>query len=238
VVMTVRWWIARGYRRALKRVRHRASLNEERRRISSDVHDDLGAELSNVLMHARNASRKATDPDSKAAMDHVGQGIARTIARIDEVIWSLDPQRDTLRATVDFIEQQAGDYLEGHGLAFRTVVHIPDEEVGLSANRRREIWLIVREALRNVVKHAEASTVSIEWGAKASGLALVFEDDGNGFHPEDLDITRNGVPNMRERARRLEATFSIGRGAQGGTRIEVDLPWAFTPGPTAVRGKR
>lgn len=224
IVVLVRSIITRRYRRALALERQRAVLNEERRRISADVHDDLGAELSNALMHVRNAARNAAAPEVRAPIDAAAGKVAGTIARIDEIIWSLDPHRDNLRATVHFIEQQAGDQLAAHGIRFRTEVAVSEEDVPLSANQRREIWLIVREALRNVVKHARATTVTIAWSNDGSGTGLMIEDDGEGL-PDGAEHTgRHGIGNMRLRASRIGATLQVGPRPGGGTRIEVRLP--------------
>ncbi|HEY0976735.1 MAG TPA: two-component regulator propeller domain-containing protein [Flavobacteriales bacterium] len=233
--LLVRNSITRSYRRALDRERQRTALNEERRRISADVHDDLGAELSNVLMHVRNAARTTSDPVAKSSMEKVAGGVAVTIGRIDEIIWSLDPQRDNLRATVHFIEQQASDHLATHGINFRTAVSISEDELHLSANRRRELWLIVREALRNVVKHAKASTVTITWTGDARGSTLTIEDDGDGFPEEPVGTGRSGLKNMQERARKIGATFHAGPGANGGTKVEVVLPPMTSPQRMTVR---
>ncbi len=223
VVGAVRAATMRRYARVLERERQRTALDEERRRISADVHDDLGAELSNTLMHARIAARRTADEGARATMIRVSESIAGTIARIDEIIWSLDPARDSLRATVDFIEQQTGDYLEAHGIAFRAAVALPGEDRLLSANNRREIWLIVREALRNVVKHAQASTVGMHWAFEHGELLLRVEDDGVG--PVNSSRTdRHGLANMADRAERLGARLTMEAGELGGTSIELRIP--------------
>lgn len=239
VIGAVRAATMRRYANALERERQRTALNEERRRISADVHDDLGAELSNVLMFARTASRRATDEASRATMARVTESIAGSIARIDEIIWSLDPQRDTLQATIDFIEQQAGDYLEAHEIGFRAAVDLPRTDRVLSANTRREIWLVVREALRNVVKHAQATTVSISWAFTGEEVVLGLEDDGVG--PAGADRPdRYGMGNMLARAERLGARLTISTGALGGTRIELRVPAHLMelPVPTPGAGSR
>ena len=190
-----------------------------RRRIAADVHDDLGADLSRLLMHARQQEIDG------ARGTRISDGILASMEKIDEIIWSLDPRRDTLRSTVQFIEQQAKELATVNCMSFRTQVDIPDEEVPLSAQMRRELLLIAREAMRNVVEHAEAKQIRFlaEYGSKV--FRMVIEDDGTGFDAKKMARGRHGLDNMRERAERMGGTFFIQPSAPSGTRVEVRLPF-------------
>lgn len=110
-------------------------------------------------------------------------------------------------------------------MSFRTQVDIPEEEVPVSAQMRRELLLIAREALRNVVEHAGAGQLRFhaQYGSKV--FRMVIEDDGAGFDPTTMNRGRHGLDNMRERAERMGGTFSIQPSAPNGTRVEVKLPF-------------
>lgn len=203
----------------LQQARQLVAVNEERRRIAADVHDDLGADLSRLLMHARILETSAAIRDGA-----VTKGIRGTIDRIDEIVWSLDPRRDTLRGTINFIEQQARELADAHGLRFRTSVSLPDAEIHLPASTRRDVMLIAREALRNVTEHAQAGTLSITCDWSGDMLTLAVEDDGVGMDPAAANGARNGLTNMRERAERLQATLHFGAGPTGGTRVLLRMP--------------
>ncbi|HRF82000.1 MAG TPA: histidine kinase, partial [Flavobacteriales bacterium] len=167
------------------------ALNEERRRIAADVHDDLGADLSRLLLQVR---RTGADPDEYD--NRIRQGITAAINKIDEIIWSLDPRRDTLEGTLTFAEQLAIEICEANGMSFRTNVQLTDRRIPLSAKARREVFLIIKESIRNVVEHACATTLRL--GAEMAGEVVVIsiEDDGVGFLPT-ISTPRNGMKNMR-----------------------------------------
>lgn len=215
-------WSRRDLRKRIEEVRATAVVNEERRRIAADVHDDLGADLSRVLMHARRLESQAGAPEASS----VSSGIMATIDRIDEVIWSLDPKRDTLRSTVHFIEQQARELAEANALRYRTVVELPEGDIPLAAKDRREVMLIAREALRNVVEHARATTLRVEWRLEGNALSMAVADDGTGMVPPNGE-ERHGIQNMKDRAQRLGGTLSISSVEPHGTRVElwVYLKW-------------
>ncbi len=213
------YWSRRDLRRQLERVRALAAVNEERRRIAADVHDDLGADLSRVLMHARQLESAGIGTEAR-----VSKGIVETIDKIDEIIWSLDPKRDTLQSTVHFIEQQARELAEAHGLKFRTDVDLPETDLPLAANERRELLLIAREAMRNVVEHAAANTLRMGWTMANGEIRMAVEDDGIGMPADQDSNSRNGLKNMRDRSERLGGTLLITPLPTGGTRVETRIP--------------
>lgn len=220
IVLFTRGVLRRRYQRTMEKVRQQEALNEERRRIAADVHDDLGADLSRLLMHAR--KHASTSEPAEAA--RLTLGIASAIDKIDEIIWSLDPRKDTLRSTVQFIEQQGRELTEAHGLRFRTSVQLPEADVPLAANARRELMLIAREAMRNVVQHAKATTLRIDWSFSDDRLMMIIADDGIGIPDRTGSSSRrHGLSNMQERAHRLGGTLTIGRNEPHGTRVEMTM---------------
>ena len=207
---------SRRYRAELALLRQREAVNEERRRIAADVHDDLGADLSSLLLHARQAQSRP----EPVALQRVTEGIGRAVSKIDEIIWSLDPRRDTLQATVAFVEQQLAELLGMAGIAFRSAIDCPGAPVPLAAEARRNILLLLREAARNVVKHAHATEVWLRCERVGDHVHLVLEDNGTG--PGTARTAgRSGWTNMRERAARLGGTLHIAPATPSGTRVEL-----------------
>lgn len=205
----------RRFRKQLARVQAMAVVNEERRRIASDVHDDLGADLSRLLLHARQLEHQTAGGDKR-----VTAGLSASIDKIDEIIWSLDPNRDTLRSTVHFIEQLARELAETHGVRFRTEVDMHQVDAPLAASTRRELMLLAREALRNAIEHAAPTTLWFRCGWDQRTVQLSVEDDGLGFDP-GAPTERNGLKNMHARAGRLGGELHIGPREEGGTRVVV-----------------
>ncbi|MEO8587995.1 MAG: two-component regulator propeller domain-containing protein [Flavobacteriales bacterium] len=220
LVQVTRRSLRRKCSRALAELRERQVVNEERTRIATDIHDDLGADLSRLLMYARQAEPDARDAEERP----LTEGLDRAIDKMDEIIWALDPRRDTLQSTVQFIEQQAHELAEARGLKFRAKVQVPREPVHLTAKQRRELMLLAREAVRNILDHAEASTLWIEWTTETNAVQLLIRDDGKGFDPATADPSRHGLTNMRIRAGHLGGTLLIEREDPTGTRVHLWFP--------------
>jgi signal transduction histidine kinase/ligand-binding sensor domain-containing protein len=207
------------YKKKLAAVQAQMVLNEERRRIAADVHDDLGADLSKLLLQVR---RQGAAPD-----DHelrLSKGVIAAISKIDEIIWSLDPKRDSLEGSLNFIEQYAMELCEANGLAFRTIAQLPDGEIPLTAFERREVFLLFKEAIRNVVKHAAATTLSLHAALEGDVVVISISDDGIGMDPDHKSVGRNGSSNMRERASRLGGVLFVRSIEPKGTRVELHFP--------------
>ena len=219
LVLFLRQYERARYKKRLAAVHEEMALNEERRRIAADVHDDLGADLSKLLLQVR---RVGTTPD-----DHelrVSEGVMAAINKIDEIIWSLDPKRDSLEGTLNFIERYAMELCEVNGLAFRTTAQLPDGEIALTAFERREVFLIAKEAIRNVAKHAAATTLSLHAALEGEVVVISISDDGIGMDPDHKSGGRNGSSNMRERASRLGGVLFVRSMDPKGTRVELHFP--------------
>jgi len=219
MVLVLRRYERSRYRKRLAAVQAQMALNEERRRIAADVHDDLGADLSRLLLQAR---RTGTDPDEHDV--RIRQGVTAAINKIDEIIWSLDPRRDTLEGTLTFAEQLAIEICEANHMAFRIKLQLSDKSIPLSAKARREVFLIIKEAIRNVVEHAFATTLRLKADVTGEVVVVSIEDDGVGYTPTTLSMTRNGMKNMRERAARLGGVILVMPNLPKGTRVELHFP--------------
>lgn len=219
----LRWIAFRRYRRRLRQVTRREALSLERQRIAMDMHDDLGADLSNLLMRTRMALDQ--DRDHRVALEGVEQGISAMMGKIDQIIWSLDPRMDSLRSTLDHIEKQAGEQATRAGLSFRATVDPLAVDRRVPAAFRRDLHLLVKEAMNNVCKHADARTVHLAIHPEATQLRIVLEDDGRGIDQQRMRPGRHGQRNMQRRAVQLSGDVRIARGEQGGTRCTIHVPY-------------
>lgn len=215
-----RYHARQRYRLELLALRQREALDLERRRIAADVHDDLGADLSRMRMHAM-LMEQGRLPRTGSPLS---EGLSSAIGKIDEIIWSLDPRRDTLQATAAFIEKQATELLGMHGITYRAAIDLPPAPVPLKAEDRRAVLLIVREALRNAVTHARCTEVLVAWAWKDGQAECRVADDGAGLKEPAAGGGRNGLENMRERAVLLHGTIHWEAGEKGGTTVVLRWP--------------
>ncbi len=209
------------------RVAHLLALERMRTRIATDLHDDLGSSLSRISILSEVARRRAeADPESGRLLTEIGETAREMMEALSESIWSIDPRRDDLRSLATRIRRFAGDLLEGRGIAWHLQAPPDGELVRLSPGERRQLYLIVKEALHNAARHSGAHAVSMDLGLSGRRLAAEIRDDGKGFMPpeESDDVGRHGLSSMKARAIALGGRLTIDSIPGQGTRIRLDVP--------------
>ncbi|HMC96323.1 MAG TPA: two-component regulator propeller domain-containing protein, partial [Flavobacteriales bacterium] len=195
VLLAAMGWVRYALRRAVRQQRtqleRQRALTEERQRIAADMHDDLGADISHLLMLARHSEASATlSAEDRRNMATIGSHAGAMMKKIDEVIWSLDPDDDRLFASLEFLQRFTESFATEHGLGFRTrpIEGIVDQH--LAGSQRRALYLLLKELLQNVVKHTDVRNIRFEVRPDADALLLLIEDDGT---PHERGIAgRNG----------------------------------------------
>ncbi|GAA4327823.1 tetratricopeptide repeat protein [Flaviaesturariibacter amylovorans] len=183
-------------------IRLRATLEgqeEERRRIAQEIHDELGAGLTSIVFLS------AGDTGNGPRIGTIARGL---VSQMNEIVWSMNTGQDQLQELVSYIRHNIGELLETAGIAY--VFHIPDEipDRSLPGVQRRHIYLTVKEAVHNSIKHAGATQVTISMDF-SDGIAITVEDDGRGLQEEAPKRKGNGMTNMEQRMERAGGTFRI-----------------------------
>jgi len=205
------------------RVAHVLALERLRRRVATDLHDDLGSSLSRISI----LSEVAKESADQKLLAEIGDTARDLVDALGDSIWSVDPHRDDLQSLLSRVRHFAADLLEAKSIAldFRVV---PDlASVPLDPERRRELYLILKEALNNIAKHSEARRVIVAVALERGQLEVVVEDDGQGFAALPAERSENGgrgVSNMKERARRVGGTVSVMSAPGAGTRVSIAVP--------------
>jgi signal transduction histidine kinase len=200
------------------------AIAHERQRIAADMHDDLGAEISSLMMSARSLGVDGEPTEGLAALAQVVEDRTRTLmVKIDEIIWWLDPESDTLLPTITFIQRYAEEFAVLNNLGFRAQVNGIDGARPIKASIRRDLYLTIKEALRNVGQHAHATTIQLIVDATPSHIRFIIEDNGTGVLQTRVNRTGHGSSNMRERVARMGGQLTIRPSATGGTQVVIDL---------------
>lgn len=212
----------RWQRRLLKWEEQRALANE-RTRIARDLHDDLGPALTGLAFELDVIGRTATQ--SPPVADRLGETAQRTrdlAERMREVVWTVNPQCDTLSRLASFLEQQTGQFLRATDLRVR--LDFPDDipMIPLAAEARHQLALSVREALTNVVRHAQASEVVVTLAIVSQTLIVQINDNGCGFQPQAH--RGHGLENLRARLAQIGGRFECVSTPGVGTRVTFRLP--------------
>lgn len=222
-------------RRKLLKLEHEQALERERARIARDIHDEVGAGLTEVALLSELAQSGTPGPEKKY-LDDIFK-TARDLTRsLDEIVWSINPANDTLEKLISYLVEFARDFLGTASLPCRLDVPTVLPEVTVAATVRHQVCLAVKETLNNIVKHAQASEVHMEVRWEEERLSIVVRDNGRGFARDTLEdpaATRDGLDNiaarMREIGGRCEQQSGIGKGTC--TVLSVKIPIAADPAP-------
>jgi signal transduction histidine kinase len=212
-----------------------------RSQIALDLHDDLGAGLAQIAIQSE-VARRSDGLEGAARRERIAE-IARGLrASMDDIVWAVDPRRDTAGDLIQRLRKTATELFELHATQFdfRAQHGAADDALRIPPDRRRHAHLIVKEALTNVARHAQAAHVTVEVALDARALAVRITDDGRGFDT-GAPRTGRGLDNMARRARELGAELSIDSAPGRGTRWTLRIPLRSAPhdraGRTAVRAK-
>jgi signal transduction histidine kinase/ligand-binding sensor domain-containing protein len=201
------------------RLEAQTSRHKERARIARDLHDDLGASLTEISLLAHLASESPTlDRDP---LPEIASKARALVSALDEIVWATNPRQDTLASLAVYLGAFAAEFLQAAGISVRLEIpnHLP--EVPLDTERRYALFLAVREALNNVVKHSAATEVWLRLHADHRELKIAVEDNGQGL-PEGVSELSEGLRNMHARLTSIGGECSVQSGATG-TRVFFSL---------------
>jgi signal transduction histidine kinase len=227
IVAVVRYLSTQKLQRQLQSLKQREALERERSRIARDLHDQLGANLTQVALLGEMAEADKNAPDEiESHARQISQTARETTRSLDEIVWAVNPANDTLDGLVNYACKYAQEYLALAGLRCRADVPSELPATAIPPEVRHNAFLAFKEAVNNVVKHAQASEAWIRLRLQPDSFILEIEDNGRGLGKTDAGGagTRNGLRNMRKRMEDIHGEFSIGPGAKGGTVVRLTVP--------------
>ncbi len=217
---TITWTVMERRRRRAWYEREQAIVHE-RMRIASDMHDDMGSGLSALRMRGELAQRSETDPQKQQLLNDLTGQATELITNMRQIIWAMHSEQGDLADTLDHCADHARAYLKEHGLEFVEERAADMPSPMLSPQQRRSIFLVVKEALHNTVKHASATRVlmKVAWD---DGLVLSLQDNGKGMGTPHNGRSGRGLTNMAHRMQDIGGRFAAHN--DQGLRIEVRVP--------------
>jgi signal transduction histidine kinase len=215
-------------RSRLARIEQQAALERQRMRIARDMHDEAGTTATQLSLLADLARGPGDGPVRAERLEGVSRIARQLVTSLDEMVWAVNPANDTLAHLVSYIGQTASETLGRFGVACRVRTIEPLPECTATAELRRGMLLIAKEAVSNIVEHAGATAVAIEIGFHDGRLTMSIADDGRGIHDVPSGQPHgpggNGLGNMQARAADLGGSCRIERIVSGGTRVVVEVP--------------
>jgi signal transduction histidine kinase len=222
---TIRYIETRKLRLRLRDVEQEHALERERLRISRDMHDEVGAKLTKISIMSELAMKGRPKADGGTTeLLNISQTAREVIDNISAILWAINPRNDKLDNLTGYIREFASEYFEITPITCR--FNFPEQMFShpLSAEVRRNIFLTMKEAINNVVKHSGATSVELNCIVSDHVVEFSIQDDGKGFSIEDVSLQGNGLLNMRKRIEDINGNFQIESQPGSGTRIRLTVP--------------
>jgi signal transduction histidine kinase/ligand-binding sensor domain-containing protein len=226
VLLLVRVLSFRRLRRRLEIAERRSALDRERDRIARDIHDDLGHGLTQIVLLSELTLHNHMPANQRD--DQLGQIVTTAkqgLRSLDETVWAINPRNDTLPDLVDYLGHFVMKSLATADIRCR--LDLPDYPPNLAvpADVRHSLFLVVKEAINNIICHASASLVQLTVKVTDDALAITIEDDGQGFAFGESSPGQDGLLNMRKRMSDIGGEFKIESKVGAGTKISLRHTW-------------
>jgi signal transduction histidine kinase/ligand-binding sensor domain-containing protein len=207
--------------RQLRELEQRNAVERERGRIARDIHDDVGAGLTEMAMLSELAQAEGRPPgEQRAHLDNIFRRARQLVHSLDEIVWAINPANDTLESLISYIGEFAQDFLGVAGLVCRLDLPVNPPALVLGSALRHHVCLAVKESLHNIVKHADASEVHVVAQLAGQELMIRIQDNGRGF----ADVEVGGVASGHDGLTNLQARLD----EIGGCLLRESRPGAGT----------
>jgi ligand-binding sensor domain-containing protein/signal transduction histidine kinase len=206
------------------RVNRLLEIKRVRSRIATDLHDEIGTSLSSVALFSEMTRRdiQAAAPKVAERLKGISETAQELVETMRDIVWSIDPARDSLEDVVLYMKQFAAEVLEAKDIEFAFVVTGEFRGTRLPMEMRHHLFLIFKEALTNLVRHSGSCHADIQLRLDEGKLLLEIRDNGRGFDPCSV-VGGNGLRNMNNRARSINGTLSIDSAPGKGTKIALEI---------------
>ncbi|MBK9726861.1 MAG: hypothetical protein IPO86_01955 [Saprospiraceae bacterium] len=196
-------------------IENQQAIEKERNRIASEMHDDLGSGLTTIKYLSERALKQAKDPEEEKQVKRISEHSSQLVRNMSEIIWAMNTRYDTLENLLAYIRRYASEYLEEHVIALDWQQEIMAEGLKLSGEKRRNVFLVCKEALHNITKHAQADKVIISAKFQENLLQISIADNGIGFEFESKKELGNGLFNMQKRMEQVQGSLNIQKQSKG-----------------------
>ena len=212
-------------KRQLRLAQQKEMIEHERARIARDLHDQLGANLTQITLLGEMAE---TDKEIPEEIEQHAQQICSTAREttrsLDEIVWAVNPSNDTLESLANYACKYAQDYFAMAGISYRAELPPGLPPVPILPEVRHNIFLAFKEAVNNVVKHAQATEARVKLQLESDRFILSVADNGRGLGDISDKKLRNGLRNMRRRLSDVHGEFDISAATPKGTVVKLTVP--------------
>lgn len=226
IIWIAYWWSNRRLKLKLERLERERAMENERRRIAQDLHDDLGASLTEIGLFA-DAARHSAPHTEKIGLDYLAQRVRALASSLDAIVWAVNPANDSLDQLVVYVGELFQELFRSSGIRARMDVSPTIPRLPLSAEERSDLFLTTKEAMNNTLRHSGASEVWLGIRMTSGELRILLRDNGRGFDPEAAKSNGgNGLSNMRARAARTGGRIEFRTAPGKGTEISIAVSFS------------
>ncbi|MBL7740753.1 MAG: tetratricopeptide repeat protein [Chitinophagaceae bacterium] len=206
-----------------RKLQQQTALQTMRNNIARDLHDDIGASLSNINILNELAKRHAETPvKSHEYLDRAGEDIQRISESLSDIVWNISPKYDDMRNLFIRMKRYAADMFDGRGIHYEIILPEEAEKVSLPMERRRDLYLIFKEAVNNLVKYSKATSARLVVEADGGKVLMSVVDNGVGFNSLETQYG-NGIANMKKRAEAWNDTLLVKSHPGKGTEVKLEM---------------
>ncbi|WP_255069102.1 histidine kinase [Lacihabitans sp. LS3-19] len=202
--------------------RQKMKMQQLRNKISSDLHDEVGSNLSSIAIYTQVLKKGLKDSNLLPILDKITANSKESVTLMQDTVWALNPNNDSPERLFKRIEAYAREVLSEKNISYFQQTDIPMEKVKLDMEDRKNLYLILKEGINNIAKHAEATKASLEVSEKNQKIIFTLTDNGVGFEI-DQKTEGNGLRNFKERAEESNFELKIESDAGKGTILSICL---------------
>jgi signal transduction histidine kinase len=200
-------------------------LEQVRRRIATDLHDDIGSSLSQVYLLSEVVRQRVDPEDSEVTepLAMISSASEEMVSSMSDIVWAINPKKDHLNDLTQRMRRFASDVLTARNITFEFSEPAEEDDVQLGANIRREVFLIFKESVNNLVRHSACTEAEIDFQISRGTLKLRVRDNGKGFDTSQ-DSEGHGLSSMRQRAEGIGGRLEMSSTKGEGTTVKLEIP--------------
>ncbi len=226
VAGSARCFFSRRLQRQVEQLEQQAAVQKDRARIAQDLHDDLGAGLTEIGLlagmlgnHTESAGERKNN-----AIGRIAQRARYLVTVLDEIVWAVNPRHDSARSLCSYFSHYAQEFFEPTGIRCRLSFREGMADSPLSSEQRHHLFLAFKEVLTNVARHSGASEVRVSASLEIPGrLEVLVEDNGRGL-PPTVGQGADGLINLQQRLEFLQGKCEVSSLASGGVKVRLTMP--------------
>jgi signal transduction histidine kinase len=212
-------------------IENQRAIDSERNRIAGEMHDDIGSGLTIIKYLSDKVLRQLSDKSIQADIEKIADYSTNLVSNMSEIIWAMNSRFDNIEGLVGYIRRYSTEYLEDHNILHSFTAEMTDAQQTISGEKRRNLYLVVKEILHNAVKHSDASKIVINIICQSELNIIILELDGKGFDIESKSKDGNGLYNIQKRMKMIGGTLTMTHKSEGmetWLKLPLEKP-TFTP---------